>query len=523
MTGATVCSDDWVGPVTSSLDNCTGLVTDPAVKGVKYRAPVLPPWHGRTIATQRQIDRWLRASGQDGRLTFCGLPVRETVGLVLQRRASWVGIAKCDSWDCPRCARGKAGRAARRLAACMAAAKAAGWTPWFLTLTMAHGTGDSLERCVRAAREGWRQTRRKLTAHPDVRGHVVAWEVTLGRSGWHLHAHVLVFTAGDMGGCWALYSPARDGERAGYGELLTRERRKLVDQIDALSRGHETNTQRMRALRERARCQRDLWTMEGDLSRYVYHELRAFHRQIATAWCAGVARTGMDRPAPWRQHLERAKDDDEGIVNYMVKTAYEVTGGATKRGRRGSWTPRGILELSSTGHLQAWSAWREYRDAMHGLHRIAGIPHLEKQLVITADVQLPRPAIIGAISAPTYAALRSDSLDQPIIKMVDVGCVVEGAWSVRDWLGTMGEFETVADLRLSAARHWAGGCMMLHALALDLIRVGDVHGHRLDIDHPGGREDPRHDVMDSGSLARICGEGWHVVNKQAGLRDVAIA
>lgn len=471
--------------IATSLDNYTDLRTDAVPHVPVYRAPKMPMWENRQLATQRKIDRFLRNNELDNRLMFCGTAVtKDAVGVILNRsRASFVGIARCDSWDCPRCARAKAGKSAARLAECMRYARLQGWVPYFLTLTMSHDTDDSLERCVRAAKEGWRKVRRKLNEDSTVHGHVVAWECTLGRSGWHLHAHVLVFLAYDLSGEWSMYGASKrdhqlqDGERAGYGERLKREQVALCERIEALKTGHKSNSERLKASKDRARCERDLWELEGHLQRYWWSARRNFHRAVATAWCDGIVKTGFSRPAEWRQHLVRARDQDDGLVNYLVKTAYEVTGGSSKAGRRGSWTPRGFLELAASGNLAGWSAWREYRRELKGMHRIAGIPQLEKKLAV-ATAERPTPVLIGAMSPTTYRTIRADSLDQPLLKMAELGHWSEGAWSVRDFLGSVVEYETTSSIRRKAADHWSGTPLFLHALVLDLVRVEDVRdGH----------------------------------------------
>lgn len=471
---------------TSSLDSSTGFRTHSDVHGAGYRSPTLPQWHNHGVATQRQIDSFVDYNGRDNRLSFCGKAVTgPVVGLVLGKGgARYVGQARCDSWDCPRCAAAKAGKAAHRLADATRKALDAGLVPYFTTFTMSHDVHDSLERCVRAGREGWRKVRRVLSSSPYVAGQVAAWEVTLGRKGWHLHCHALLFLRDIEDVTYQVRSDSelRHKKAARMNAALIQKHwveagRRLAE---CTERKVKTNTARMKKTRELAEIGREIWMVEGERYKFgnLHNPLRVLWRAIAGAWCDGVAKTGMHRPDPWRQHLELAKTDEKGgpagLVNYLVKTAYEICGSAYKQGRRGSWTPRGFLELAAIGNQEGRRAWREYREAMAGVHRVSGIAQLEK-VVGKTEPERHRPAIVAAITPENFLLMRNLSLDAPIRRLASAGCPMEGAWTVKDMLGTLDEYETPRSIRGKLRDTYAGGPLMLQALVHDAIDVVGVN------------------------------------------------
>ena len=465
---------------TRSLDNNTVFRTGSAVKGVKYSAPALPRWHTGTIATQRQIDRYIDFNGRDRRLSYCGKAVTGPVGLILSSgKARFVGIARCDSWDCPRCAASKASKSSKRLAHVLAEATARGWVPYFTTFTLAHSSDHSLSRCMRAGREGWRKVRRELGKYDFVHGHVGAWEVTLGRKGWHLHLHALIFVSPGVDVTSRVYTDEQLRTRStGYfnAKFCNDAWVSASAALDeATHRKVSTNTQRMKKAPDVARLQRELWVAEGDSYKYGnrWNPWRVAWRRVAEAWCSGVRKSGMPAPDAWRQYVAKAKTDVTPLVNYLTKTANEICGSHNKIGRRGSWTPRGILELAAVGNQEGRRAWREYREAMAGVHRITGLPGLEKR-VGKASAERVRPAIIGAIAPATYLAMRNVSMDAPLSRLASHGCVMEGAWLAKEFLGKLGEYDTPRTLKRAAVQSVVQTNLLAVSLARDFVTVGGI-------------------------------------------------
>ena len=61
--------------------------------------------------------------------------------------------------------------------------------PLFVTLTAKHAEGDAMN--IRQHRRAWGKLRRLRWFRSKVKGGVVAWEITQGDHGMHVHAHAL--------------------------------------------------------------------------------------------------------------------------------------------------------------------------------------------------------------------------------------------------------------------------------------------------------------------------------------------
>jgi hypothetical protein len=365
---------------------------------------------------------------------------------------------------------------AGRLAACVDAAREAGWRAWFVTLTLAHEVYDTLAKCLRAARRGWDRVKRKLADRPDVAGHVVAWEITLGRAGWHVHAHALVWTYPDLeipppfddvrskltaaartalgGDGWQWHTRRADGTThtaAAHGYAAALDLRRRLDALRATrpeSAGHAYR------LRDDVRC------AEDDLRRVHARAIRlgwaradrwALTHAITQAWADGAAATGMARPDWRRQDVRPARDVDRErrgkLVRYVLKTAYEVAGGAYKSGRGSSFTPAELLHSAAAGCHEGRRAWREYREAVHGLHRIAGIAALERRLAPAPPPPRPDPVTVVSLRPHTYSSLREVSYDRVLVRVAEAGSPLD----VAGICDRAGEFPTRADWRRAAA------------------------------------------------------------------------
>lgn len=116
------------------------------------------------------------------------------------RTAGFSGLATCGSvWACPVCASKVACERVETIAAAASSVIGDGGSVLLLTLTMRHSRGDGLAaewdaltrswQAVTNSR-GWRDERERY----GLLGWARAVEATHGVNGWHLHAHVLLFT-----------------------------------------------------------------------------------------------------------------------------------------------------------------------------------------------------------------------------------------------------------------------------------------------------------------------------------------
>jgi len=303
----------------SSLDTYHGI----SDKLRQYRSPC--PTYYRP--QDWEIDRLLRRHPGDRRLEFCGkwLPPGGVATLRVNesgRRARWTGVASCKSWDCPRCARHKADTIAHRLGKAIEAATAKGWFAHFVTFTMPHTKRDTLARCIRAARGGWAKVKRLLNRLPYVGGVVGALETTLGRSGWHVHCHAIVWTTEppETGIGW--HGSFSHNMAASLAESEWRGRRAELHRLAQLKPTTATQAFKLRdRIRDLENEQRALRARACRLY-WATSPLWWFECQIADAWAGGVVKTGIRRPDWRQQHRTDAKVKDSGLVRYILKPAY---------------------------------------------------------------------------------------------------------------------------------------------------------------------------------------------------------
>lgn len=143
-----------------------------------------------------------RAYLRPPRIATCAWSLGKTVTVEKNpatNRAHVSGIQTCASiWACPHCASVIRRGRAREIAQAVARHQKAGGHLAFLTLTLRHDASDPLALTLDTVMDGWKNlTRnrpwRELKADAGVVGFIRATEVTYGKSGWHPHAHVLLF------------------------------------------------------------------------------------------------------------------------------------------------------------------------------------------------------------------------------------------------------------------------------------------------------------------------------------------
>lgn len=386
----------------------------------QYRAP-RPLFK---LSTHWQIDRHLGRHLSDRRLEFCGKWVAgDNADLKLSpsgRRARWTGVASCRSWDCPRCARHKADHIAHRLSGCIDTARDRGWYAHFVTLTMGHAVTDTLARCVRAARAGWSRVRRLLSGLPYVGGVVSAIETTLGSSGWHVHCHAIVWTTDPLESGIGWHGRSTQNMAA---QLAEHEYRGQVAQLDALHACRPQSASEAFVLRDVIRDLEDEQRAGKTRACRLYWAVAPlwyFETQLVDAWQDGVADSGMWRPNWRQQRIQPAKVEDHGLVRYILKTAYEISGQPYKRGRGTSFTPRGLLESAAAGCHEARRAWREYREATAGMHRIQGLHALERTLdVRSGPGPQEEPIHVASVDKVAYLSARRISYDRLLVRVCE--------------------------------------------------------------------------------------------------------
>lgn len=112
--------------------------------------------------------------------------------------AGFSGLTTCGSvWVCPVCSAKIATRRAEDLADFMRFALEQGCRASMVTLTMRHHEGQTLQECWDALSKAWAAVTsgKQWVTDSDgygLRGWVKAVEVTRGKSGWHVHIHVLM-------------------------------------------------------------------------------------------------------------------------------------------------------------------------------------------------------------------------------------------------------------------------------------------------------------------------------------------
>lgn len=115
------------------------------------------------------------------------------------QRLRYAGLQNCGSPRCPRCAPLRGIQLSERVGAVLEAVRGRSYSVQFVTLTASHNRdtklSDMREALSDVYRKLWTGSAMARLKERGLLGGVRVWEVTDGlRTGWHLHAHVLVIS-----------------------------------------------------------------------------------------------------------------------------------------------------------------------------------------------------------------------------------------------------------------------------------------------------------------------------------------
>jgi hypothetical protein len=137
------------------------------------------------------------------RLCRCGRTLQRDRDYVAVRHdgksSGFAGLQTCGSvWICPVCNAKIMSRRALEIGSAVALAHRSGFHVAFVTLTMRHYLGQALEMLWGALSYAWNAVTAgkpwgKIKARFGIVGFLRVVEVTVGRNGWHVHVHALVF------------------------------------------------------------------------------------------------------------------------------------------------------------------------------------------------------------------------------------------------------------------------------------------------------------------------------------------
>lgn len=160
------------------------------------------------------------------------------------QRLRYSGLQNCGSARCPRCAPVRGIQLSERVGLVLDAARSKGLHVQFVTLTASHDRNTKLSDMREALsgvyRKLWTGSAIARLKERGLLGGVRVWEVTDGtRTGWHLHAHVLVISE-TSGNCEqsAQYIKGRWvdllGKRGWTASLAVQDSRPVTDGYQAL-------------------------------------------------------------------------------------------------------------------------------------------------------------------------------------------------------------------------------------------------------------------------------------------------
>lgn len=174
----------------------------------RFRSALRPLLGDLVRAGSRGKERYDAGAGARNSFGFCGLsadylpasPAIEVRSHGLERRASVKRVSTCsNAWVCPCCSPRIRSLRASEVEQATTQHLANGGGLAFLTLTVRHGKGDTLEELRRGISGAWSRvqasrTWRKLRDSGQVVGVVRAWDMTYSQTnGFHPHLHLLVF------------------------------------------------------------------------------------------------------------------------------------------------------------------------------------------------------------------------------------------------------------------------------------------------------------------------------------------
>jgi hypothetical protein len=135
-----------------------------------------------------------------GRLCKCGRTLHGDYVAVRNNGevSGFAGLTTCGSvWICPVCNAKIMARRSLEIGSAVASAQQKKLQVAFMTFTMRHNAGQSLDELWNANSYGWNAVTAgrpwlKLKKKYGVVGFIRVVEVTVGQNGWHVHIHVLV-------------------------------------------------------------------------------------------------------------------------------------------------------------------------------------------------------------------------------------------------------------------------------------------------------------------------------------------
>lgn len=151
-------------------------------------------WIAPQVNRTPQGDTWISSA----------LPDVELLHNPQENTSSYHNLIQCENPACPICARWRSEQTRRELSVGLAAAKEQGWYPVMVTFTLAHdqkdtlaGNREKLAESIKRTFSGkiWQNLKSEyfLTG-----GKIQAYETTYGESGWHPHAHVILYTEREL-------------------------------------------------------------------------------------------------------------------------------------------------------------------------------------------------------------------------------------------------------------------------------------------------------------------------------------
>lgn len=339
------------------------------------------------------------------------------------RSAGLGGVQSCGSvWACPVCSAKIQARRQAEVATALAVARSRGWEVLFLTLTMRHNSGHSLNKLwnhlthawgavtTGKGQRAWKQDKELY----GIAGYLRLVEVTHGDSGWHVHAHVLLFC-----------DPARAA-------LLNALQNDRVGEHGA---------------------------------GFTDAEVNALGVSMFTRWRNALNVDGI-RPSMSRGvDIRRVRSDDR-IADYFAKqlyhlkgegsTAHDVTGSHGKEAKNGNRTPFGILaalvDVARTGvldesrdasapsaALEDLNLWHTFEHASRGRRQLLWSRGLRDDVlagqddVTDQDVvdEAPGGDVIATVDAAVWRQIAKRRLIADLLEAAEVD---DTGSTVRGWL-----------------------------------------------------------------------------------------
>lgn len=315
-------------------------------------------------------------------------------------------------------------------------ARSKGWEVLFLTLTMRHNAGHSLNKLWNHLSEAWgavttgkgQRAWKQDKELYGIAGYLRLVEVTHGSSGWHVHAHVLLF-------CDPSAAALNDGEQGALARATGR-----VDGAKVHGAG------------------------------FTDEDVNALGTSIFLRWRGALNVSGI-RPSLRRGvDIRRVRADDK-IADYFAKqmynlkgessTAHDVSGSHGKDAKNGNRTPFGILaslvDVAATGEvgdgydetqaerdrLEDLELWHTFEHASRGRRQLlwsrgfrdkmlAGLDDLDDQDVVD---EAPGGTIYVYGDRDTYRHLVKRRL---LAQLLEAAEADDTGWTLRGWLDSLG-------------------------------------------------------------------------------------